>query len=156
MTWVASLKKLRRLSGRQWGAMVLSGAYLPLVCLSLRVAGLARTLRLFGRGLRSSQPTPDHLTNPADSVAIGRIVESFVARMPWRVGCLPLGLTQWIVLGKLGVASDLRIGVSTEQSTLIAHAWVQIDNVSLGSALHQGLYARIWSCREDGYEFQIE
>jgi hypothetical protein len=73
--------------------------------------------------------------------------------MPWQVDCLPLSVTQWIVLGRLGIEADLRIGVGSQEHDLAAHAWVQVGETSLGSRMHEGGYARIWSCRNDGLDF---
>jgi Transglutaminase-like superfamily len=150
------LQKCLSLSPRQWGAVMLSGVYLPVVCVALKVGGLVHALDWLGVSAKVKQALPETLDNPQDALSIGRIVESVAIRMPWAIGCLPLSIAQWLILDKLAVCSDLMIGVSSQESTLIAHAWVQVGEVSLGSPIHHGQYARIWSCRHDGVRFQMD
>lgn len=153
MSWQTALARSRQLSARQWRAVLLALLYLPLVGLSLRLSGLMPTLRRFRPDGLAATGAAGQSQTSTESVALGRLVESVAGKLPWESGCLPLSVTQWIVLGKLGVACDLRIGVDAQHQGLAAHAWVQIGEVWLGSRLHEGRYARIWSSLGDGFDF---
>lgn len=47
-------------------------------------------------------------------------------------------LTLWWLLGRQGIASELRIGVRKEQGRFEAHSWVEYEGVTLNDELDVG------------------
>jgi len=48
-----------------------------------------------------------------------------------RFSCLAKSLTLWWLLGRQGIAADLRIGIKKEKETFTAHAWVERNGMAL-------------------------
>jgi len=48
------------------------------------------------------------------------------------VSCLERSLVLWWLLGRQGIASQLRIGVRTDNQKFAAHAWVECQGLALG------------------------
>ena len=120
---IALLRRLRRYS---WTDRALLGLA-ALVCLcmwgALRVLSLRRLVRWTGgRGSRpatANRPTIDRVAW-AVRTAGGYLFPS----RP----CLPQALAARFLLSRLGVATDLHVGVQRpETGALRAHAWVELD-----------------------------
>lgn len=52
-------------------------------------------------------------------------------RSPIHTNCLQRSLTLWCLLRRIGVASELRIGVDTQHGVFRAHAWLEKNGVVL-------------------------
>jgi hypothetical protein len=63
-----------------------------------------------------------------ESRTIAWAVNAAAGRMPVETTCLPQALSTHLLLAAAGVESDLKIGVSrNDTGTLVAHAWVERD-----------------------------
>jgi hypothetical protein len=60
-----------------------------------------------------------------------RMVEVAARHNPFRLLCLPRSLALWWLLRRQGIGSDLRIGVTPNESGLEKHAWVEYNGVAL-------------------------
>jgi len=79
----------------------------------------------------------------APALAEGTPDEAAVARFVWATAsaarhhlypmrCLPQALCLRWLLGRLGIAAELRIGVERRRGDLRAHAWVERDGLPVG------------------------
>ncbi len=129
MTPVHTFSRLRNLSGITWRYYFLAFALLPLVDISLRASGYARTRqrmqRIFLRspGLPVPTNSPEWLAEP-----MARGVSLAGRRSLWPTSCLRQALLLHVLLARKGIASDLKIGVRAgEAGGVDAHAWVERD-----------------------------
>lgn len=108
-------------------ALLAALALLPMVRMSLRCLGLARTRRLLAAvplPFFTMRRPPPH---PAD---VALMTASAAALLPWECTCLPRALVTSRLLAGMGLPGDLMFGtVRTGERSIEAHAWVE----------HQGL-----------------
>ena len=74
---------------------------------------------------------------PADERAVGRLVWATAAAARhhlYPMRCLPQALCLRRLLGRHGMASELKIGVVRQDGELAAHAWVERDGRPVGEA----------------------
>ncbi len=100
---------------------------LPLVALTLRACGMARTMQLLARpgrdaGCGPGAPAPQELA---------RLVNAAASLL--RMRCLPRSLLLWSFLRRRGTPSEIRLGVAKlADGSLSAHAWIELDGMPLG------------------------
>jgi hypothetical protein len=134
-------ERLRRFSALERtarGLFLRAAALLPLISLSLRLRGFRKTQASLQKFL--SLPN-----NPADTCAphradlAVRMVRAAARHSPGRPTCLEESLALWWLLGRQGIASELRIGVRKRGDKFEAHAWVERDRIALNEpeALHE-------------------
>ena len=67
----------------------------------------------------------------------------------FRATCLERSLVLWRLLARLGIASQLRIGVRKTGDKFEAHAWVEHEGVAIGEPeathLHYAAFAKGFS-----------
>jgi hypothetical protein len=76
-----------------------------------------------------------------DEPAVGRLVwaiEAAARHHLYPMRCLPKALCLRWLLGRHGIAAELRIGVARQGEGLAAHAWVERQGRPLGEALEVG------------------
>jgi len=118
---------------------------LPFLAVSLRIRG-------FQASKRWLQKFPGHLKDsPAASDC--EAIAALTARMilaadrfsPIHSTCLERSMALWWLLGRQGVASQLRIGVRKDGQKFAAHAWVERAGVAIGESeaphLHYAAFA---------------
>jgi hypothetical protein len=101
-------------------------ALLPLLSLSLRVRGFLRTRASLQKHISSA--TPREFISPDLVVRMVRAAGQYGFSRPT---CLQESLALWWILGRQGIASDLRVGVRKEGEKFEAHAWVECDGIAL-------------------------
>ena len=109
-------------------------AVLPVVSLSLRLTGYNRTRRLVERlsDRRVSRPA-----SPRDLDAARRLSQlAAIAgrRGPIQATCLRQALVVYGTLRRRGLRPELKFGVRRENDGIGAHAWVQLEHLSLDAA----------------------
>ena len=134
-------ERLRRFSALEPGARGLflrALALLPLISLSLRIRGFRATQLSLHKYISDSQSTPPSagtLTvdgKKAASVTLSaRMVKSAAYSGFGNVTCLEKSLALWWLLGRQGIASNVRIGTRRTREKFEAHAWVECDGVAL-------------------------
>jgi hypothetical protein len=78
------------------------------------------------------------VTGKADEAAVGRLVWATAAAARhhlYPMRCLPQALCLRRLLGRHGIAAELRIGVAREDGALAAHAWVERGGRPVGESL---------------------
>lgn len=134
-------ERLRRFSALERtarGVFLRAAALLPLISLSLRLRGFRKTQVFLQKFLSNS-------TNEADSSTIDRaeltvrMVRAAVRHSAGHPTCLEESLALWWLLGRQGIASELRIGVRKQSEKFEAHAWVEREGTALNEpeALHE-------------------
>lgn len=124
----------RSLAWIEWRVLLLALHLLPLIDLSLRLGGLARTRQRLAAADRWLPARRTDLTNEAMLPRqFGRAISIAGRRSLWRCSCLRQALLlQWL-LRRRGIETALRIGVQRDDGghALSAHAWVERDGVIL-------------------------
>ena len=69
----------------------------------------------------------------ATALDIARVVNLASAQM-FRAVCLPRSMTLLWMLGRRGIASELRIGVRKEADIFTAHAWLECQGIVLNDS----------------------
>jgi len=108
---------------------------LPLLSLSLRFRGFLKTRTFLQNHLSSA----NHLPGSPDPALTVRMVRAAVRHSWTHPTCLQESLALWWLLGRQGIASELRVGVRKQGSKFEAHAWVEHDRVPLNEpqAMHE-------------------
>jgi len=70
-----------------------------------------------------------------DIINLGSLVNAAANRSPIHTNCLQRSLTLWWLLRRIGVTSDLRIGVDRQKDALKAHAWLEKDGIVINDNL---------------------
>jgi hypothetical protein len=127
----ARLRRFRALERPAQRLFLRALLLLPLVSLSLRWRGFRGTQATLERFLSNGSAGQDsaevdkraaltaHMVNVADRCGLVH------------PSCLPKSLTLWWLLGRQGIAADLRIGIRKENEKFAAHAWVERNGVAL-------------------------
>ena len=106
---------------------------LPINVLGLRILGFRRWQSVLERMIAS----PTNTTDVVAAQGIARIVNSASAQI-FRNVCLPRSMTLWWMLGRRGIASELRIGVRKEDHIFTAHAWLECQGMVLNDSAEVG------------------
>ena len=107
---------------------------LPINVLGLRILGFRRWQSVLQRMITSQRTDNTHV---ATAQGIARVVNSASAQF-FRNVCLPRSMTLWWMLGRRGIASELRIGVSKEVGIFKAHAWLECQGIVLNDSTEVG------------------
>ncbi|HKW32930.1 MAG TPA: lasso peptide biosynthesis B2 protein [Candidatus Acidoferrum sp.] len=128
------LKSLRRFSalGQPAQALFLRAVMmLPLVGLSLKFRGFDATRSALRKNvLRDTLQTDSNSCNKQIALT-AHMVNAADRHGLVHPSCLVKSLTLWWMLGRQGIASELRVGVRKEGRKLEAHAWVEREGVAL-------------------------
>jgi hypothetical protein len=117
-----------QLSGFERGTLVEAFAGLVVTWLGLRLAGFRRWRRV----LEWLVPAPPgSLTSCSVECArtVARMESAAARNLFFRPNCLERSLVLWWLLGRRGIAAELRIGARKDAQKLEAHAWVECGGV---------------------------
>jgi hypothetical protein len=133
-------ERLRRFSGLEPAArrvFLRAAVLLPLLGLSLRLRGFRRTQAALQRFLPSTENAAPARTDRI--VLTARMVHAAVRHSFGHPTCLEESLALWWLLGRQGIASQVRIGIRKDTGTFEAHAWVECEGAAVNEpeALHQ-------------------
>ncbi len=129
-----------RLSWAERGLVAQAWWMLHGVALALRWVSFQRVYGFLGRGVGTSHPAAGDEMQLADQArALARLVQGAAAWSLHCPTCLHRSLTLWWLLGRQGIASELRIGVRTQEGQFEAHAWVEYQGVVLNDRADIGL-----------------
>jgi Transglutaminase-like superfamily len=125
------LRRFSALPGSARWLFVRACLLLPLLAVALRVSGFQSTKRLLQKRLAQSARGPvddEHATVEMATRMVLAAARHFFASAT----CLERSLALWWLLNRQGIASQLRIGVRTDNQKFAAHAWVEHQGVALG------------------------
>jgi hypothetical protein len=134
-------ERLRRFSalGRTArGLFLRAAALLPLISLSLRLRGFRKTQVSLQKYLSTSSKEDDSSVPGRVDLTV-RMVRAAVRHSVGHPTCLEESLALWWLLGRQGIASELRIGVRKHHEKFEAHAWVERAGTALNEpeSLHE-------------------
>ena len=118
------------------GLFLRATAVLPVIFISLKMRGFGATQEFL---LRSFPIAPQ--TSQQDSIQVvddrkrtqltSRMIDAAV-RHVWRAStCLEKSLALWWLLGRQGIACEVRIGARKQGGKFEAHAWLERDGVAI-------------------------
>ena len=130
---VLKWRKFWGLSAAERTVFVQSLLILPALALGLCGLGLRRLQALLARSGRPDEvrPLEPPVSQTQYAQGLARVVRAAAANGPYRATCLPQSLAVWWLLGRRGMASELRIGVRKEANRFEAHAWVEYEGTVL-------------------------
>ena len=106
------------------GLFLRAAALLPLISLSLRLRGFGKTQASLQKYLSIPSKEDDSSVPRRVDVTV-RMVRAAVRHSIGHPSCLEESLALWWLLGRQGIASELRIGVRKHDEKFEAHAWVE-------------------------------
>jgi hypothetical protein len=122
---VTALRKLLQLSKREVWVLARAAVLLPAVRLALHVTTVSR-LKDFG-SLADDDPRSPKL--PAQATA--RLVRVAAQRGLYGSKCLDQSLVLRWLLRRQGIDAQIVFGARKEDEQMEAHAWVEVDGISL-------------------------
>jgi hypothetical protein len=125
------LRRLKALERPAQSLLLRAMLLLPLVSLSLRWRGFRATqaiLERFPSNGSGGHDSPEISKRAALTAHIVSVADQYG---PLRFSCLAKSLTLWWLLGRQGIAADLRIGIKKEKEKFTAHAWVERNGTAL-------------------------
>jgi Transglutaminase-like superfamily len=93
--------------------------------------GFVRTKTWLQRQFLEQDLPPIATQNEKRAASAARMVRAAGRVGVSRATCLEESLALWWLLGKKGIAADLRIGVRKTQEKFEAHAWVEYEGKAL-------------------------
>jgi hypothetical protein len=124
------LRRFNALEHRARGLFLRAAVLLPLVSLSLRLRGFCKTQAFLERLLTSSNRESEPSTLQSITLTV-RMVRAAVRHSLGHPTCLEESLALWWLLGRQGIASELRLGVRKQNQKFEAHAWVECHRTAL-------------------------
>jgi hypothetical protein len=122
------LRRFSALEAEARGIFLRAALLLPLISISLRMRGFGMTQGTLQKLFPSKQGTIDS-RRYAELTA--RMVRAAVHHGVGHPSCLEESLALWWLLGRRGIASELRIGIKKDSPKFEAHAWVELGGAPL-------------------------
>jgi hypothetical protein len=124
------LRRFSALKRTERAIFLRAAALLPLISFSLRLRGFRKTQAFLQKFLSTRKNGADALTpNRADLTV--RMVRAAARHSLSHPTCLEESLVLWWLLGRQGIAAELRIGVRKHDAKFEAHAWVERAGAAL-------------------------
>lgn len=132
------LRRFSVLERRARGIFLRAAAVLPLISLSLRLRGFRKTQSFLQRFLSAANNEADFSASDRADLTV-RMVRAAVRHSVCHPTCLEESLALWWLLGRQGIATELRIGVRKHSEKFEAHAWVERAGTALNEpeSLHE-------------------
>jgi hypothetical protein len=118
------------------GIFLRATAVLPVISISLKMRGFGATqeflLRSFPIAPQTSQQDSIHVVGALKRTELtSRMVNAAIGHV-WRAStCLEKSLALWWLLGRQGIACEVRIGARKRGGKFEAHAWLERDGVAI-------------------------
>ena len=131
MSILRDLERLRGLTALERSFLISAVLLLPAVGLGLRMIGFGRLHAALHRSAITPVEKATSDVAMKTALAVSRMVSIAARRGLYRANCLPTSLALAHLLGKLGIATDLRVGVRKVAGVFEAHAWVELQGQPL-------------------------
>ncbi len=128
------------------GIFLRAAAVLPIISVNLKMRGFRPTQKFLLRSLPVARQTSEeysiHIARDLKRAELTSRMVNAAIRHVWRAStCLEKSLALWWLLGRQGIASQLRIGARKLEGKFEAHAWVERDGAALGEPQEHRHYA---------------
>ena len=128
------------------GIFLRAAAVLPVISVSLKMRGFRATQKFLLRSLpiarQTSQENSIRIVRDLKRTELTARMVNAAIRHVWRAStCLEKSLALWWLLGRQGIASQLRIGARKLEGKFEAHAWVERDGAALSEPQEHRHYA---------------
>ena len=135
-------RKAQDLNRLQWKSLACSLVMLPLIDISLRLAGYKRSRDTLAALAKSRSPANSEADIETVGEQMARVVSIAGRRSPWPTTCLRQALMLWFLLNRRGIVCEVRVGVENSvTSGFAAHAWVERNGrVLIGGEHAQARY----------------
>ena len=135
MLTLRELSRFGKLTAIERGTLLRALLLLPAIGLGLRLLGFSKVQAMLytHMAVGNCEPSPNSTLKIA--LAAASMVSIAARRGLYRANCLPTSLVLAHLLGKQGIAADLRVGVRKVAGALEAHAWVEHN----GQPLNDGI-----------------
>src|SRR5712671_2415614 len=132
-------ERLRRFSAMDAdarGIFLRAAAVLPVISISLKMRGFGATqeflLRSFPIAPQTSQQESIHVVDDRKRTELtSRMVDAAIRHVWHASTCLEKSLALWWLLGRRGIACDVRIGARKQGGKFEAHAWLERGGVAV-------------------------
>jgi len=120
------LKQLEELTFTEWKVLLLAILLLPTVAFVLKSIGFKKAQNFLSNHLPKKPKISIHEDMQLkEARRVARMVSVAANHGPYHANCLKRSLLIWWLLGRRGIATDLKIGVNKEPEDFSAHAWVE-------------------------------
>ncbi len=118
------------------GIFLRAAVLLPVISVSLKMRGFGATqeflLRSFPIAPQTSQQDSIHVVDDRKRTELTSRMVNAAIRHVWRAStCLEKSLVLWWLLGRQGIACEVRIGARKQGGKFEAHAWLERDGVAV-------------------------
>jgi len=131
------LRQLAALSPLQWWIILVATLTLPMIALSLKLSGFKQTKNKISRFIPTGMAD---ISARENDLSHAKLISHAVAiagnHGVYHANCLIQSLLTWWLLGRSGIATDLKIGVSKDPEHFSAHAWVEYQGNILINAIN--------------------
>ena len=125
-----SWAKFFQLTWQERWMLLQAFVFLPLIAIGLHCMNFQRLSSILAR----FSPVPGEVCSDAamqQAAATTHLVQAAASRTPFKITCLVRSAALWFLLRRQGIGSEIRIGVSQQESTFKAHAWVESNGIVL-------------------------
>ena len=130
------LRRFSLLDSEARGIFLRAAILLPVIAVTLRLRGFRATqeslLRFRAHPQQVSQEDSARLLADVERTRLTVRMVNAAVRHAWPYStCLAKSLALWWLLGRQGIASELRIGARKVQDKFEAHAWVERQGIAV-------------------------
>jgi hypothetical protein len=130
------LRRFSSLDSEARGSFLRAAVLLPVISVSLKIRGFRATqesiLRFLAHPQQVSQKNSARLLADVERTRLTVRMVNAAVHHAWRSStCLEKSLVLWWLLGRQGIASELRIGARKVQDKFEAHAWVERQGIAV-------------------------
>lgn len=126
------LRKFSDLPANEKAGFVKYSVAFPFFLFVFRLAEYKRTKIVIERYIKPIMRKNSLKDNKYDK-NIPKIINYSVSNNIFKSTCLEQSLFTYLILGLNGVKSNIKIGVNKTGKDLLAHAWVEKDNITINS-----------------------
>ena len=120
------LKQLEELTLNEWRVLLLAMLLLPMIALTLKSIGFRKAQTFLSKHLPKKPKISIHEDMQLEEArSVARMVSVAANHGPYHANCLKRSLLVWWLLGRRGIATDLKIGVNKDPEDFSAHAWIE-------------------------------
>ncbi|MGA8222604.1 MAG: lasso peptide biosynthesis B2 protein [Candidatus Acidiferrales bacterium] len=131
---IQGCRKFLHSNGLERGIALEAMLALAATWVGLRTMGFERWKTIMARLSQNKVGATSAPTRPECVALIARMELAVARHLPFRTNCLEQSLVLLWLLGRRGIAAELRIGARKESDRFEAHAWVEFEGAPINDA----------------------